>query len=572
MNWFARQVKKIISIDAPYTADGKPSRYNRMWHKTVLAVCAVSIIPLVSITAVNYFLYRRSLQTELIQPIQSIASVTKYSLESFLEERIAAAKYVSSREQPEDLFDQEKLARILSRMRQSFGGIVDIGVIDSDGIMKAYAGPYDLAGKDYRDQDWFDKMLVRDFYVSDIFLGHRQLPHFVIAVKRDNEQGQSMIFRATIDTEGLVQQIQIAGHIQQSDAFLLNREGILQTTSRLFGEAFQKFPGRLPPYTEGSQLIEDLEIQDELYVMGYSFINRSPFLFVIIANRADILSGWQTYKTEMLAFLAVSTIAILIIIMGITSAWVERIKQADLRREATLHNVEHTNRMASIGRLAAGVAHEINNPLAIINEKAGLIKDLLNMPSGNPPDKEKLRKQTDSIIQSVTRCSEITHRLLGFARHIDIKTEPVAIDSLIRDVLGFLEKEADYRDIHVTMHVSDTLPTVRSDRGQLQQLFLNLINNAFDAMKRGGNLEISVFDKDPNHVVVRIKDDGIGISQKDIEHIFEPFFTTKKSKGTGLGLSISYGIVKKLRGTIYVDSELGRGTTFTVTIPVERPA
>ena len=121
------------------------------------------------------------------------------------------------------------------------------------------------------------------------------------------------------------------------------------------------------------------------------------------------------------------------------------------------------------------------------------------------------------------------------------------------------------------MHISDTLPTVQSDRGQLQQLFLNLINNAFDAMKRGGNLEISVFDKDPNHVVVKIKDDGIGISQEDIEHIFEPFFTTKKSKGTGLGLSISYGIVKKLRGTIYVDSELGRGTTFTVTIPVERP-
>jgi two-component system NtrC family sensor kinase len=514
MNWFARQIKKIIFIDAPYTAEGKPSRYNRMWHKTVLAVCAVSIIPLVSITAVNYFLYRRSLQTELIQPFQSIASVTKYSLESFLEERIAAAKYVSSREQPEDLFDQEKLVRILSRMRQSFGGIVDIGVIDSDGIMKAYAGPYDLAGKNYRDQDWFGKMLARDVYVSDIFLGHRQLPHFVIAVKRDNEQGQSMIFRATIDTEGLVQQIQIAGHIQQSDAFLLNREGILQTTSRLFGEAFQKFPGRLPPYAEGSQLIEDLEIQDEPYVMGYSFISDSPFLFVIIANREDVLSGWQTYKTEMLAFLAVSTIAILILIMGITSTWVERIKQADLRREATLHNVEHTNRMASIGRLAAGVAHEINNPLAIINEKAGLIKDLLNMTGGNPPDKEKLRKQTDSIIQSVARCSEITHRLLGFARHIDIKIEPVAIDSLIRDVLGFLEKEADYRDIHVIMHVSDTLPTVRSDRGQLQQLFLNLINNAFDAMKRGGNLEISVFDKEPNHVVVKIKDDGIGISKE----------------------------------------------------------
>ncbi len=571
MNWFARQVKKIIFIERPLTAEGKPSRYGRMWQRTVLAVAAVSIIPLVSITSVNYFLYRRSIQKELLQPIQSIASVTKLSLESFIEERIAAAKYVSSRERSEDLFVKDNLTQIFSRMKQSFGGIVDIGVIDSSGIMRTYAGPYELTGKDYRDQDWFGKVLVRDEYVSDIFLGHRNLPHFVIAVKRENERGEPVIFRATIDTEGLVQKIQIAGNIQQSDVFLINREGILQTPSSMFGEAFQKFPGKIPQYAEGSQLIEDMKIGNKSYIMGYSFIKDSPFLFAIIANREDILAGWQTYKKELLAFLLLSIIAILVIIMGITSGWVERIKQADLRREASLHNIEHTNRMASIGRLAAGVAHEINNPLAIINEKAGLIKDLLDLSNENSPDKEKLLKQTNSIIQSVSRCSEITHRLLGFARHMDIKIEPVAIDALIRDVLGFLEKEAAYRDIHVDMQVANALPTIRSDRGQLQQLFLNLINNAFDAMKKGGKLEISLRDKGSDHVVVKIKDDGIGIAQKDIEHIFEPFFSTKKSKGTGLGLSISYGIVKKLRGTIYVESQMGKGTTFTVTLPVERP-
>jgi two-component system NtrC family sensor kinase len=565
MKWFVDLIKKVLYLE------GTTSRYSRMWRKTVIAVAAVSIIPLVGITSVNYFMYRRSFQKELTQPIQSIASVTKYSLESFIEERIAAAKYVSSRERSEDLLDDRKLAGIFARMRQSFGGIVDIGAIDSNGIMRAYAGPYDLQGKNYRDQDWFDKVLVRDVYVSDIFLGHRQLPHFIIAVKTGTEQDPSIIFRATVDTEGLAQQIRIAGHIQGSDVFLLNREGILQTKSRLFGEAFQKFPGPMPPYAEGPQLIETFEIQNHPYIMGYSYIERSPFVFVIIADREDILAGWQLYKNEMLAFLILSSLAILILIMRITSVWVERIKQADLRREASMHSIEHTNRMASIGRLAAGVAHEINNPLAIINEKAGLIKDLLGMPDKQPPDRERLLKQTNSIIQSVTRCSEITHRLLGFARHMDIKIEPVAIDAVIRDVLGFLEKEADYRDIRIVMDVADTLPTVHSDRGQLQQLFLNLINNAFEAMSKGGKLEITVADRDPDQVVVRIKDDGIGIAQQDIEHIFEPFYSTKKTKGTGLGLSISYGIVKKLKGTIYVESELEKGTTFTVTLPVKQP-
>ena len=122
------------------------------------------------------------------------------------------------------------------------------------------------------------------------------------------------------------------------------------------------------------------------------------------------------------------------------------------------------------------------------------------------------------------------------------------------------------------MKVTDALPTVHSDRGQLQQLFLNLINNAFAAMKRGGHLNIIVKDQAPDSVVVSIQDDGIGIPKEQIEHIFEPFFTTKKSEGTGLGLSISYGIVQKLRGAISVESEVGRGTTFTVTLPVVRPS
>ncbi|MBN2244009.1 MAG: cache domain-containing protein, partial [Acidobacteria bacterium] len=295
MNWFVKQFKRVLFIDEPRSSDGKPSRYRRMWQRTVLAVSAVSIIPLASITGVNYFLYRRSIQKEITQPIAGIASVTGLSLESFIEERIAAAKYVSSRERPEDLFDMENLARIFTRMKRSFGGIVDVGVLDSRGIMRTYAGPYELIGKDYRDQDWFGKVLVRDVYVSDFFLGHRNLPHFIIAVKVETERGEPVIFRATIDTEGLVQKIQIAGHTPQSNAFLLNREGILQTPSSMFGEAFQKFPGSIPQYAEGSRLVEDLKIGNASYIMGYSFIKNSPFLFVIIANRGDILAGWQVY-------------------------------------------------------------------------------------------------------------------------------------------------------------------------------------------------------------------------------------------------------------------------------------
>jgi two-component system NtrC family sensor kinase len=562
--------QKFIFSGATVGKTGFRSRYRRMWRNTVLTVSAVCLVPLLTITGVNYYLYNRSFRHEITQPIERIAAITKRYLESFLEERIAAAQYIVSREQAEDLNDPEVLKSILGRMKDSFGGIIDIGVVDSGGIMQAYAGPYDLDGKSGRDQDWFNKAVQRDVYVSDVFLGHRNLPHFIIAVNRRDASGRSLIFRSTIDTEGIIRQIHVAGPTSDYDAFLINPSGLLQTPSRLYGEALDSFPGDIPAHKDRPVLVEEVVVEDQAYFMGSAAIEGSPFIFVILVGQKALMSGWLVYQREMLAFLVVSVVAILLIIMWVTTGWVRQLRQADLQREATIHSVEHTNRLASIGRLAAGIAHEINNPLAIINEKAGLIADIL----GSTPEaaqREKLLLQTGMILKSVTRCSEITRRLLGFARHLDTSHESIEVDALIREVLGFLEKEASFRDIRIEITVSDSLPTVLSDKGQMQQLFLNVINNAFDAMEKGGHLRIDISDLKPDRVSVKIADDGIGISKDDMENIFEPFFTTKKSQGTGLGLSITYGIVQKLHGTIEVESEVGKGTCFTITLPVNQP-
>jgi two-component system NtrC family sensor kinase len=561
--------QKFIFSGTPGDKAEYSSRYRRMWRNTVLAVSAVCLVPLLTITGVNYYMYHRSFRHEITQPIEHISATTKRSLESFLEERIAAAQYIVSREQAEDLYDPEVLDGILGRMRNSFGGIIDIGVVDSGGVMRAYAGPYDLDGKSDREQDWFKKAVLRDVFVSDVFLGHRNLPHFIIAVNRSDTSGRSLIFRSTIDTDFIIRQIQLAGTKRDYDAFLINRAGLLQTPSRLYGEALDSFPGGFPQYSDNPVLVDEVVIEGQDYFMGSTSIAGSPFILVILVGQKNLMSGWFVYQREMLAFLIISVVAILLIIMWVTTGWVGQLKESDLQREATIHSVEHTNRMASIGRLAAGVAHEINNPLAIINEKVGLITDILGSTT-EVPQKEKLLKQAGMILKSVTRCSKITHRLLGFARHMDTTHEPIAVDALIREVLGFLEKEASFRDVLIDMTVSDSLPTVCSDKGQMQQLFLNLINNAFDAMENGGCLQINICDLKPDKVSVTIVDDGIGISKDDLKNIFEPFFTTKKSLGTGLGLSISYGIVQKLHGTIKVESEVGKGTCFTITLPVSQ--
>jgi signal transduction histidine kinase len=249
---------------------------------------------------------------------------------------------------------------------------------------------------------------------------------------------------------------------------------------------------------------------------------------------------------------------------------VNRIYETDLRRTAMLHEVEYTNKLASIGRLAAGVAHEINNPVAIINEKVGLLEDLLKV-ADEFPYQEKFLRQSKVIKDSVRRISEITHRLLGFARHLPMKTETIHLEALVREVLGFLGREAEYRNIAINQHIPSDIAPIEADKGQLQQVLLNILNNALAAVNDGGEINIAVAQQGEEKVAISIADNGMGIAGGDLKRIFEPFFSTKGDKGTGLGLSITYGIVQKLGGHIEVESEPGQGTTFTIILPRKRP-
>jgi signal transduction histidine kinase len=274
-------------------------------------------------------------------------------------------------------------------------------------------------------------------------------------------------------------------------------------------------------------------------------------------------------RNRLAAFLIVSTLIILVLIVGTTSYMIHHLRESDRRHDMAVHQLEYSNKLASIGRLGAGVAHEINNPLAIINEKTGLLKDLISVDE-HFPQREKLLRLADSVLYSVERCSRITHRLLGFAKQIDMQRERVDMHNLINEVLGFLGREAEYRNINVSVSGVGEFPTIESDRGQLQQVFLNIINNAFDALSDGGNIMITMQEQPGNMIEVCISDDGPGIPEEVLPKIFEPFFTAKKEHGTGLGLSITHGIVERLGGRIDVQSEVGRGTTFIVSLPIQR--
>ncbi|MFH1921009.1 MAG: ATP-binding protein [Planctomycetota bacterium] len=544
------------------------ARYRRLWLYSVFFAAVVSLTPLVIMTFVNYYQYMKSLRAEVIHPISLLTSASRRFMDGFLSERRAALTYVARHESYEDLCDPEKLNRTFLDMKESFGGLVDLGVIDSEGKQQSYAGRYELEGKDYKGQDWFHEVCIRGVHVSDVFMGHRNLPHFVIAVRKDDgEEGSFYILRATIDSEVLDRYLASLDLRPSSDAFLINRKGILQTPPRYGGDILSPCSIATPPVSSKSEVLEIADKQGEPRILGYAYIDQSPFIFVVLKQPEHVMQSWLRLRSDILWLLGTSIVLIMTVILVGSTYLVNRIRDADLKRNKALHSISYTNKMASIGRMAAGVAHEINNPLAIINENAGLIKDLVSIKN-EPPEGDRLLRIAETVIKSVERCATITHRLLGFAKRMDPLIEHIELGSLIEEVLSFQGKEAEYRSIAINVAVPEGLPTIQSDRGQLQQVFLNILSNAFAAVGDGGRIDVSLKQEDENTVAVTISDDGPGIPEELIDRVFEPFFSTKADYGTGLGLSITFGIVEKLGGRIDVQSEVGEGASFTVRLPV----
>jgi two-component system NtrC family sensor kinase len=555
--------------------DGEPkaadaARYGRIWRNTVILTLVVALLPLSVMTGLNYFLFRRSLRAEIRYDISRNLSSTASSLEFIVQERLAALRLLIQENSRADLDDRERLAAAFDNLRLSFGGFVDLGLVDADGDQRYYVGPYNLQGVNYADQTWFREVTVRGVHVSEVFLGYRQFPHFVIAVRRELGPDSFFILRATVDMALINRQVSLPNMARADDVFIINHAGILQTTSRSHGELLQPASVTVPIYAQGPTVIDRRDEGGEDYTLGYAYIENTPFILMIVKTPFAVGREWIRSRAELIAFFVFSALGIIAVVLWSATALVRQIMTADAQQARVLHNAEYTNKMATIGRLAASVAHEINNPLAIINEKAGLLQDITAAEEAMP-HRDRIDAAAASILRSVDRCSAVTHRLLGFTRRMETRLEEIVLAEVLDEVLGFLGKEASHRNVTLVKDYEEGLPAVTCDRGQLQQIFLNIVNNAFAAVSEGGRIDIGVRRTRPGWQAVSVRDDGQGIAPDDLPRVFEPFFSTKGQFGTGLGLSITYGLVQKFGGRIEVESELGAGACFTVHLPERSP-
>ena len=242
------------------------------------------------------------------------------------------------------------------------------------------------------------------------------------------------------------------------------------------------------------------------------------------------------------------------------------------RLVAAQSQIYQSDRLASIGRLAAGVAHEINNPLTgVLGHSSFLHK---RAPAGSEE-----RQDLETIVNETKRCREIVRGLLDFARQAPMSRTTVDVSEVVKRALWIADYQLRAKRVKVTPALRDDLPTLNADGNQLTQVLINLLVNAADAIGPGGG-EVYVAtelvegetEEEGAAIEVKVSDSGGGISEDNLGRVFEPFFTTKGAQGTGLGLAVAWGIVQEHGGSIRVDSRLGRGTTFTIRLPLERPA
>lgn len=549
------------------------SNYPRIWIISIIILAVTSLSPLVMATFINNRLIHKSVDSELVLQTDRVTSNAKRSVRFFLEERLNALRFVVNELPYYTLIDNEHLTKILINLKLGFGGFTDLSIIDSDGSQVAYAGPFNLEGKNYKTQSWFKQSMVRDNFISEVFTGYRDVPHIIIAVRSQNANGRYFLLRATLDTQRLMDTLLSYKSNVHTDIFLINHTGILQTPSTYYGKIFALAPIDIPAFSDTTQVITPENDKEDSYVVGYSYIATeavtTPFILMVHKKKSEVMGTWLNLGKTFNWIIGFCCLVMMVIITLVSTFMVNQLFLADQSKAETMLKMEQSQQLACIGQLSAGIAHEINNPLALINETTGYLKDLYHYADA-PRDDKEIIELLDDILEAVSRCGTITSQLLGFVRQFDVQISSVSVEKLITGILSFHKKETEYKGIHVTTAISPGIPAIETDRGKLQQILLNLINNAFQAIEANGCLDITVSNLPPSKISIEIKDTGCGISEENMQRIHEPFFSTKKERmGTGLGLSITYGLVKKLQGSIRVESSEGVGTIFTMILPVK---
>ncbi|MBF0469465.1 MAG: GHKL domain-containing protein [Desulfamplus sp.] len=574
--------------------------YRTLSRNIMFTVIIVSFMPLIFVAGILFVQFSTTYSEKTTAHLDTLVKKHRQNIDVFLNERQNNINQLASMATFEKLSDHAFLEKQLFILQREYGEVfTDLAVLNDEGKQVAYAGPFGLEGAHYEDADWFRMAIKQPHYISDVFLGMRGFPHFTVTTRHFRD-GKPWILRTSVHFQAfsdLVQNIRIG---ETGVAFILNQNGEFQTHTDLKianpKELYQKMlPDNMAGVNRDTDNIlpeaaaikvdasknrrNSAQNRDRIVPIQHRRIGNTIYVATVLHNKNWVLIFQQDANDAfadlnrirfiaLIAFIA-GGIAIISMALVLSRRMVARIVKSEGEMEMMNQQVIEHGRLAALGEMAAGIAHEINNPVAIMVEEAGWIKDLLAEEEfQNSENLEEFIRSLDQIRKQGLRCRDITHKLLSFARPAESGNQIININDMIAETVNLFSHEAKFSNISFEQHFRQNDLQFMASQTEVQQILFNLINNAMDAMRDiGGKIIIST-TKEENMVKIIVEDNGSGISQEHFARIFDPFFTTKPvGKGTGLGLYICYGIINKLNGNITVRSALNQGTVFTILIP-----
>jgi len=534
-----------------------------------LGLLAAFLAPLAALSVYFHFQLNATLHETGKLHLSALAASQKNTIDLFLQERVVNIFRLFHSAEFSLSPSETDMDRCLRNLRQTSDAFIDVGFFDQEGVQIGYAGPFPyLHGKDYSRENWFKTLMAldRNYYISDIYLGFRNKPHFTIAAKQLIDT-KSYVMRATLDPDKCYMFLRNISRGKGVDSALVNKKGYYQVVDpdmgNLLGES--KY---LPLGTEPSG-VEEITKNHDAILIAYAWLKETPW--VLVVSQPFSVAYAKMYRTRniMIASTILIVVAIGFGIWIVADRLFKRAQATAESREELQSQLLHASKLASAGELATGIAHEITNPLAIIGATSGVIRDLFDPQFNLAWTPETIEQELTIIDSAVNRARGITQQLLNFSRKTPQRLVPGNVNKILDDVvLGLMEKELEVADIRLIRDYDLELPDTLLDPDQIGQVFINIIKNAADAIEKSGSITLST-RRDDETVRVTVTDTGSGMTSDQMEKIFLPFHTGKEvGKGTGLGLSVSLSIVESFEGKMEVQSMPGSGSAFTVVLPI----